>query len=41
LNNCADRIKGHRLSEVDFETEVGLIIALRWHCTQIRWNNAK
>jgi len=31
----------HRLSKVDFETEVGLIIVLRRHCTRIRWNNAK
>jgi len=23
---------------VDFETEV---IVLRWHCTWVRWNNAK
>ena len=42
LNNRADRINnGHRLSKVDFETEVGLIIVLRRHCTWIRWNNAK
>jgi len=27
---------GHRVSKVDFETEVGLIIVLRRHCTRIR-----
>jgi len=42
VNNRADRNKcGHRLSKVDFETDAGLIIVSRRHCTWIRWNNAK
>ena len=35
LNNRADRI-ACRLSKVDFETDVGIIIVVRRHCTRIR-----